>query len=68
MNNVVAFTGPDQKQNVAVEAAFVGLLDHHCAQEGAVKPLPSHFFDRIGQLKAKAELAKQAQENTLMEG
>lgn len=47
------------KGNAETEAAFTGLLDGHCAQEGAVKPLQASFLDRIGRLKAKAEAAKQ---------
>lgn len=65
MSNVIPFK---HHKNAETEAAFIGLLDDHCAQEGAVKPLSTSFFDRIGQLKAKAEAAKQRQENALLEG
>jgi hypothetical protein len=55
-------------QHVEVETAFISLLDKHCNQQGAVKPLSNTFFDRIEQLKVKAEAAKQRQENILLEG
>jgi hypothetical protein len=44
-------------QHVEVETAFISLLDKHCNQQGAVKPLSNTFFDRIEQLKVKAEVA-----------
>jgi hypothetical protein len=43
------------QQHVEVETAFISLLDKHCNQQGAVKPLSNTFFDRIEQLKVKAE-------------
>jgi hypothetical protein len=55
-------------QHLEVETAFISLLDKHCNQQGAVKPLSNTFFDRIEQLKVKAEAAKQRQENILLEG
>jgi hypothetical protein len=42
-------------QHLEVETAFISLLDKHCNQQGAVKPLSNTFFDRIEQLKVKAE-------------
>jgi hypothetical protein len=42
-------------QHVEVETAFISLLDKHCNQQGAVKQLSNTFFDRIEQLKVKAE-------------
>lgn len=70
MNNILTFSGLNHKQqdDVEVEAAFIGLLDKHCNQEGAVKPLSNSFFDRIEQLKAQALEAKERQENVLLEG
>jgi len=47
-------------QHVEVETAFISLLDKHCNQQGAVKPLSNTFFDRIEQLKAKAEEVKRS--------
>lgn len=56
------------QEHVEVETAFISLLDKHCHQQGAVKPLSNTLFDRIEQLKVKAEAAKQRQENNLLEG
>jgi hypothetical protein len=39
------------------ETAFVGLLEDHCNQEGAIKPLRDTFFERINRLKEKANAA-----------
>jgi hypothetical protein len=49
-------------QHVEVETAFISLLDKHCNQQGAVKPLSNTFFDRIEQLKVKAEAASSLDE------
>lgn len=70
MNNVIAFTGVKLKsqKHIEVETAFIGLLEARCAQDGAIKPLSNTFFERIERLKAKAEEAKQRQENPLLEG
>lgn len=65
MSNIIAFK---HQEHIETEAAFIGLLNRHCAQEGAVKPLSNSFFDRIERLKAKAEEAKLRQENILLEG
>jgi hypothetical protein len=48
------------QQHVEVETAFISLLDKHCNQQGAVKPLSNTLFDRIEQLKAKAEEVKRS--------
>lgn len=70
MNNILTFSSLNHKhqENVKVEAAFIGLLDKHCDQEGTVKPLSNSFFDRIERLKAKALVAKERQESVLLEG
>lgn len=65
MNNVINFTRPKAQ---STEVAFVSLLEGHCDRPGAVKPLSNTFFDRIEQLKAKAEEAKQRQDAVLLEG
>ena len=65
MNNVINLK---PQQHAEVETAFISLLDKHCNQEGAVKPLSNTFFDRIEQLKVKAEAAKQRRETILLEG
>lgn len=65
MNKVINL---NSQQHVEVETAFINLLDKHCNQEGAVKPLSNTFFDRIEQLKVKAEAAKQRREVILLEG
>ena len=67
MNKVIHLTHP-KAQSTETEAAFVGLLAGHCDQPGTVKPLPNTFFDRIEQLKAKAEAAQQRQDAVLLEG
>jgi hypothetical protein len=46
------------QQQTEVETAFISLLDKHCNQQGAVKPLSNTLFDRIEQLKVKAKKAK----------
>jgi hypothetical protein len=65
MSNVINLK---PQQHVEVETAFISLLDKHCNQEGAVKPLSNTFFDRIEQLKVKAEAAKQRREAIFLEG
>lgn len=65
MSNVIPFK---RQEDVDVEAAFIDLLETHCAREGTVKPLATSFFERIERLKAKAEAAKQRQEDILLEG
>jgi hypothetical protein len=65
MSNVINLK---PQQQAEVETAFISLLDKHCNQEGAVKPLSNTFFDRIEQLKVKAEAAKQRREAILLEG
>ncbi|HBK83464.1 MAG TPA: hypothetical protein DDZ41_07685 [Flavobacterium sp.] len=47
------------QEDVEVDSAFIELLDQHCHQEGVIKPLSNTLFDRIEQLKLKAEAAKQ---------
>jgi hypothetical protein len=56
------------QQHIEVETAFISLLDKHCNQQGAVKPLSNTFFNQIEQLKVKAEAAKQRREAILLEG
>lgn len=65
MSNVINLK---PQQQAEVETAFISLLDKHCNQEGNVKPLSNTFFDRIEQLKVKAEAAKQRREAILLEG
>lgn len=65
MNNVINLK---PQGSVEAETAFIGLLESHCQQDGAVKPLSNTFFDRIERLKAKAEEAKQHQDGLLLEG
>ena len=48
-------TDKQDNKNAEIEAAFIGLLNKHCDQEGTVKPLSNSFFDRIERLKTKAE-------------
>lgn len=64
MNKVIKLK---PKQHVEVETAFISLLNKHCNQQGAVKPLSNTFFDRIELLKVKAEAAKQRRENIFLE-
>jgi len=64
MNKVINLK---HQEHIEVETAFISLLDKHCNQEGAVKPLSNTFFDRIERLKVKAEAAKQCQENIFLE-
>lgn len=65
MSNVINLK---PQQHVEIETAFINILDKHCNQEGTVKPLSNTFFDRIEQLKVKAEVAKQRRETILLEG
>lgn len=53
MNNVISLKN-DAHQT---ETAFVSLLDNYCSQENVIKPLSSSLYDRIEQLKAKAQQA-----------
>ncbi len=54
MSNVIS-RKHDERQT---ETAFVDLLDNYCRQQNTIKPLSSNLYDRIEQLKAKAQNAK----------
>lgn len=51
-----------------VETAFVDLLENRCNQDNTVTPLSTAVFERIERLKAKADEARQRQEQGLLEG
>ena len=53
MSNVISLKH-DERQT---EAAFVDLLDNYCSQQNVIKPLSSNLYDRIEQLRAKAQQA-----------